>query len=71
MCLHKNIGPVQQIFKHKIKDNCIQNFHLGRHIVRNTVGILVLQRRARNLETLAMLCKAHPDKQRGDQTCDY
>ena len=26
-------------------DNCIQNFHLGRYIVGNTVGNLVLRRR--------------------------
>ena len=29
----------------KLGDNCIQNFHLGRYIVRYTVGNLVLRRR--------------------------
>ena len=30
----------------QLGDNCIQNFHLGRYIVRYTVGNLVLRRRA-------------------------
>ena len=30
----------------KLKDNCIQNLHLGRYIVKYTVGNQVLRRRA-------------------------
>ena len=32
-------------FHLKLGDNCIQNFHLGRYIVRYTFGNLVLRRR--------------------------
>ena len=35
-----------QIQTIQLGDNCIQNFHLGRHIVGYTVGNLVLRRRA-------------------------
>ena len=31
----------------KLGDNCFQNFHLGRHIVRYMFGNFVLQRRQR------------------------
>ena len=31
------------ISEHHLGDNCIQYFHLGRYIVGNTVGNLVLQ----------------------------
>ena len=33
------------IWKQHLGDNCIQNFHLGRYILRYTVGNLVLRRR--------------------------
>ena len=29
----------------QLRDNCIQNFHFGRYIVRYTVGNLVLRQR--------------------------
>ena len=38
--IQTSLGMVQ------LGDNCIQNFHLGRYIVRYTVGNLVLRQRA-------------------------
>ena len=35
-----------RVSDYNLGDNCIQNFHLGRYIVRYTVGKLVLWRRA-------------------------
>ena len=44
-CIEGIVSFWKSLFMVELRDNCVQNFHLGRYIFRYTVGNLVLRRR--------------------------